>query len=164
MGLRYSFPRHAALSCATSPLAFLASSVRASPCGGTLRILGVQRTTASRPASHGSRPAPNPLEKRRPPVRFAPISPISAHYSDNSRHAARSRTHRPRSTAPYTIRRTGRLETPSIPVSSSAFPAVRRADYRKVFIPPKVQRTDDVKRTIGFDRSQTSATSGAGTN
>jgi hypothetical protein len=36
--------------------------------------------------------------------------------------------------------------------------------YRKVFIPLKVQRTDDVKRTIGFDRSQTSATSGGGTN
>ena len=63
-----------------------------------------------------------------------------------------------------TIRRTGRLETPSMPVSNSAFPAMRCTDYRKVFIPLKVQRTDDVKRTIGFDRSQTSATSGAETN
>jgi hypothetical protein len=44
VGLRYSFPRHAALSCATSPLAFLASSVpAASPFGGTPRILAVQR-------------------------------------------------------------------------------------------------------------------------
>ena len=64
----------------------------------------------------------------------------------------------------FATRRAGRLLTSSMPVSNSAFPAMRRADYRKVFIPLKVQRTDDVKRTIGFDRSQTSATSGGETN
>ena len=32
--------------------------------------------------------APNPLGKRWHPVRFAPISPISVHYSDDSRAVA----------------------------------------------------------------------------
>ena len=49
-----------------------------------------RRTAVLRPL------ATKPLEKRRHPVRFAPIWPISVHYSDRSRHAARSRAQRPR--------------------------------------------------------------------
>ena len=98
-----------------APLAFLASSgARRSPsaapcaswvCSASSHWRRVQRRTAApRPL------APKPLEKRRRPVRFAPIWLTSVHYSDHSRHAARSRAQRPRSTALgcHTARRTTR--------------------------------------------------------
>jgi hypothetical protein len=96
-------PRHAAPSRATSPLAFLASSAgrRASetPCASWVERQLPRRRVQRRMATH--RPlAAKPLEKRRRPVRFAPIWPTSVHYSDRSRHAVLSRVQRPpRSTA-----------------------------------------------------------------
>ena len=99
-------PRH-------RPLAFLASSVPAAAlrrhpahpgCAASPLRRVQRRTAAPRPL------APKPLEKRRRPVQFAPIWPISVHYSDHSRHVARSRAQRPRSTALgcHTARRTFR--------------------------------------------------------
>ena len=106
-------PHHAALSRAQRPSPSWPHRVpdgpSAAPCASWVCRVS-SNCVASSVARQPLRAAPKPLEKRRRSVRFAPIWPISVHYSDRSRHAARRRAQRPRSTAlgRHTARRTTR--------------------------------------------------------
>jgi hypothetical protein len=122
-------------ACSPSILDHLDRSV--APARGTM----CRAAVGVIPASFGRYCTPGrsliPLEKQRRPVRFAPIWPISVHYFDHSRHAARSE---PRGRAARLWTAHGAPDHPP-EIASAAGNAI--APRRRVIVPPHGQRAED---------------------